>query len=135
MPHGSRQRFGPTSTFRIQSSLVASSSSKSFNNEVMALDLQSKKLLWKYTPTDRQFPFYSSAAIADGKVVLGGRVKMVHAFKAKTGKLLWTFTTRAGVDSSPAIAGRVFVGSNDGRSTGSISPAARRSGNTKPPRP
>ena len=29
---------------------------------------------------------------------------------------LWTFTTRARVDSSPAIAGgRVFVGSNDGR--------------------
>ena len=32
------------------------------------------------------------------------------------GKPLWTFTTRARVDSSPAIAGgRVFVGSNDGR--------------------
>jgi hypothetical protein len=28
---------------------------KSFNNEVMALDLQSKRLLWKYTPTDRHF--------------------------------------------------------------------------------
>lgn len=82
----------------------------------MALDLQSKKLLWKYTPTDRQFPFDSSAAIADGKVVLGGRDKMVHALEAKTGKSLWTFTTRARVDSSPAIAGgRVFVGSNDGR--------------------
>lgn len=24
----------------------------------MALDLQSKKLLWKYTPKDRQFPFH-----------------------------------------------------------------------------
>jgi 5,10-methenyltetrahydrofolate synthetase len=40
-----------------------------FNNEVMALDLKSKKMLWKYTPKDRQFPFYSSAALADGKVV------------------------------------------------------------------
>ena len=87
-----------------------------FNNEVMALDLQSKKMLWKYAPKDRQFPFYSSAAVADGKVVLGGRDKMVHALDAKTGKPLWTFTTRARVDSSPAIAGgRVFVGSNDGR--------------------
>jgi len=88
-----------------------------FNNEGMALDLQTKKLLWKYTPKDRQFPFYSSAAIADGKVVFGGRDKMVHALEAKTGRPpLWTFTTRARVDSSPAIAGgRVFVGSNDGR--------------------
>jgi hypothetical protein len=72
-----------------------------FNNEVMALDLQSEKLLWKDTPKDRQFPFYSSAAIADGKVVLGGRDKMVHALEAKTSKPLWTFTTRARVDSSP----------------------------------
>ena len=40
---------------------------------------------------------------------------MVHALEAKTGKPLWTFTTRARVDSSPAIADRVFVGSNDGR--------------------
>jgi outer membrane protein assembly factor BamB len=38
------------------------------------------------------------------------------SLEAKTGKPLWTFTTRARVDSSPAIAGgRVFVGSNDGR--------------------
>ena len=82
----------------------------------MALDLQSKKLLWKYTPTDRQFPFYSSAAIADGKVVLGGRDKMVHALDAKTGKAYWTFMTNARVESSPAIVGnRVFVGSTDGR--------------------
>ncbi len=102
----------------------------------MALDLQSKKLLWKYTPTDRQFPFDSSAAIADGKVVLGGRDKMVHALEAKTGKSLWTFTTRARVDSSPAIAGgRYSSAPTTAASTGSISPAARKSGNTKPPRP
>jgi eukaryotic-like serine/threonine-protein kinase len=83
---------------------------------VMALDLQSHKVLWRYTHPQRQFPFYSSAAVGDGKVVLGGRDKMVHALDAKTGKAVWTFTTRARVDSSPAIAGgRVFVGSNDGR--------------------
>ena len=99
----------------------------------MALDLQSKKLLWKYTPTDRQFPFYSPAAIADGKVVLGGRDKMVHALEAKTGKPLWTFTTRARVDSSPAAA--YSSAPTTAASTGSISPAARKSGNTKPPRP
>ncbi len=44
-----------------------------FDNEVLGVDLQSRKVLWRYTPKDRQFPFYSSAAIADGKVVLGGR--------------------------------------------------------------
>ena len=60
--------------------------------------------------------FYSSSALADGKVVLGGRDKHVHALDAATGKAAWTFATRARVDSSPAIAGgRVFVGSGDGR--------------------
>jgi outer membrane protein assembly factor BamB len=40
----------------------------------------------------------------------------VHAIDAATGKPKWTFTTRARVDSSPAVAGdRVYVGSSDGR--------------------
>jgi outer membrane protein assembly factor BamB len=102
----------------------------------MALDLQSKKLLWRYTPKDRQFPLYSSAAIADGKVVLGGRDKMVHALEARTGNRSGRSprapaSTRrqrppaAAYSSAPTTAA----------STGSISPAARKSGNTKPPRP
>jgi outer membrane protein assembly factor BamB len=41
---------------------------------------------------------------------------MVHCLNAKTGKSLWTFLTRARVESSPAVAGgRVYVGSSDGR--------------------
>jgi outer membrane protein assembly factor BamB len=40
----------------------------------------------------------------------------VYCLNATTGKPLWTFATRARIDSSPAIAdGRVYVGSNDGR--------------------
>ena len=92
----------------------------------MALDLQSKKL---EIHADRP-------SAADGNVVLGGRDKMVHALEAKTGKPLWTFTTRARVDSSPAIAGgRVFVGSNDGGVYGLDLASGKKSGNTKPPRP
>ncbi len=34
----------------------------------------------------------------------------------KTGKVLWEFTTRARVESSPAVSGgKVYIGSNDGR--------------------
>jgi eukaryotic-like serine/threonine-protein kinase len=87
-----------------------------FNNEVMALDLEKRTIAWRYSHPDRQFPFYSSAAVAKGLVVLGGRDKMVHGLDAATGKARWTFATRARVDSSPVIAGeRVYVGSNDGR--------------------
>jgi outer membrane protein assembly factor BamB len=39
---------------------------------------------------------------------------MVRALDARTGKQVWSFVTRARVESSPAIAGgRVYVGSND----------------------
>ena len=87
-----------------------------FDNQVLALDLKSRKVLWRYEHPDRKFPFYSSAAVVDGTVVLGGRDRMVHALDAKTGKARWTYMTRARIDSSPAIAGgRAFVGSNDGR--------------------
>jgi len=87
-----------------------------FENEVLKVDLAGGKIAWRYQSRDRQFPFYSSAAVADGKVVLGGRDKRVHGLDAETGALLWTFATQARVESSPAVArGRVYVGSNDGR--------------------
>jgi eukaryotic-like serine/threonine-protein kinase len=87
-----------------------------YANEVLSLNLTAKKLGWRYEHPQRQFPYLSSPALADGKVVIGGRDKMVHCLNAATGKELWSFTTRARVESSPAIvAGRVYVGSNDGR--------------------
>ncbi len=87
-----------------------------FDNEVLAVNLSSETLVWRYEHPTRHFPFYSSAAVTDGKVVLGGRDKMVHCLAAETGEALWTFRTNARVESSPAVAGgRVYIGSNDGR--------------------
>ncbi|MEK7829785.1 MAG: PQQ-binding-like beta-propeller repeat protein, partial [Acidobacteriota bacterium] len=87
-----------------------------FNNEVVSLNMKLKRQAWLYTHPQRQFPFYSSAALIDNKVVIGGRDKMVHCLNAATGKAFWTFRTNARVESSPAIAsGKVYVGSNDGR--------------------
>ena len=86
-----------------------------FNNEVLMVDLAQHKVVWRYQHPQRQFPFYSSAAVTANRVVVGGRDKLVHGLD-QNGKAAWTFTTRARVESSPAIAdGRVFVGSNDGR--------------------
>ncbi len=87
-----------------------------YENEVVTVSLQRRRVGWHYQHPQRQFPFYSSPAVADGKVVIGGRDKLVHCLNATTGKALWTFATKARVESSPAIAqGRVYVGSNDGR--------------------
>jgi outer membrane protein assembly factor BamB len=87
-----------------------------FDNEVLAVDLKKGEIVWRYEHPERHFPFYSSASVVDGRVVIGGRDKMVHCLDAKTGEALWTFRTGARVDSSPAVAGgRVYIGSNDGR--------------------
>jgi outer membrane protein assembly factor BamB len=86
-----------------------------FDNEVLGVNLEQRQITWRYQHPVRKFPFYSSAAVSATRVVLGGRDKMVHALTLE-GKGVWTFATRARVESSPAIAGgRVFVGSNDGR--------------------
>lgn len=86
-----------------------------FDNQVLSVDLQKRQIAWEYEHPTRKFPYYSSAAVTSTRLVLGGRDKLVHGLTL-AGKAAWTFTTRARVESSPAIAGgRVFVGSNDGR--------------------
>ena len=86
-----------------------------FDNEVLSVNLAQKQIAWRYEHPQKKFPYYSSAAVTAANVVVGGRDKMVHGLTL-AGKEAWTFTTRARVESSPAIAdGRVFVGSNDGR--------------------
>jgi outer membrane protein assembly factor BamB len=87
-----------------------------FNSEVLGIDLRARKIVWRYQNPDRQFPFYSSAALAGRRLIVGGRDKLVHAIDATSGKSVWTFATRARVDSSPVVAGnRVYIGSGDGR--------------------
>jgi len=86
-----------------------------FANEVLGIDLKERILRWSYIHPTRNFPFYSSAAVTDTRVVLGGRDKIVHCLEINSGKELWSFTTRSRVESSPLVTGnRVFIGSNDG---------------------
>ena len=85
-----------------------------FNNEVLMVKLAQHAVGWRYQHPQRKFPYYSSAAVLNDRVIVGGRDKLVHGL-TRAGKSAWTFATRARVESSPAIAdGRVFVGSNDG---------------------
>jgi len=87
-----------------------------FNYEVLSVDLKQRRIAWRYSDPESRFPYYSSAALDGGRLIVGGRDKLVHAIDAATGKRIWTFATRARVDSSPVVAaGRVYVGSTDGR--------------------
>lgn len=86
-----------------------------YASEVVAVDWQRMTVQWRYQTGGGEFPFHSSAAVTDKVLVVGSRDKSVHAVHRETGKRLWTFPTRAKVDSSPAIVGeRVFIGSSDG---------------------
>jgi outer membrane protein assembly factor BamB len=86
-----------------------------FDNEVLMANLMDRNIGWRYQHPERKFPFYSSAAVTGTRIVVGGRDKLVHGLSLD-GKGVWTFATRARVESSPAIAGgQVYVGSNDGR--------------------
>jgi outer membrane protein assembly factor BamB len=80
-----------------------------FENEVLGVDLKAHRIVWRYEHPQRKFPFYSSAAVSDGKVVLGGRDKMVHALDAATGRELWSFATQGRVESWPPHPGRPGV--------------------------
>jgi outer membrane protein assembly factor BamB len=86
-----------------------------YASEVVAVDWKKKDVTWRYSNSDSEHPFHSSAAVTDQLVVVGGRDKIVHAINRQTGRKAWTFSTRARVDSSPVVVGdRVFIGSNDG---------------------
>ncbi len=86
-----------------------------FNNDVLAVNMTTKRIVWRYEHPQRHFPFYASAAITPNLVIVGGRDKMVHALNPKTGKMVWIFQSKARVESSAAVSGnRVYVGSNDG---------------------
>ncbi len=85
-----------------------------YGNLVLAIDPKAGSVLWKYR--DRNFPYFSSAAVTDDRVILGCRDKRLHCIYRATGKSAWTFQTRGEVESSPVVCGdAIVVGSGDGR--------------------
>jgi len=84
-------------------------------NVVLAVDWRQGEILWRFVP-ERRSPFYGSAAVKDGVVVLGGRDRAIHGLDATTGRQIWDVVVRRGVDSSPVIVGdRAYIGTGDGR--------------------
>ncbi len=80
-------------------------------NQVVAVDTVTRKKLWEFEAKRRQQPFYSSAAAADGLVVIGSKDKKVYALDQKSGAEKWSFVTEGAVDPSPVVVGgRVYVG-------------------------
>ena len=82
---------------------------------VLCLDNADGRQLWEYNGVGKENMVYSSPAIADGLVVVGGaRDGEVRCLELANGHEKWAFATRDDVDSSPAIdSGHVYVGSKD----------------------
>lgn len=85
-----------------------------YGEEVLCVDLAAKQVRWTFR--DRAFPFFSSPAVTDRWVLIGGRDKRLHCLDRETGRQAWEFAARAKVDSSPVVCGdSVVFGSDDGR--------------------
>ncbi|MBV8480707.1 MAG: PQQ-binding-like beta-propeller repeat protein, partial [Actinobacteria bacterium] len=80
---------------------------------------QSGRTLWRGTAQPRLFgssDFYSTPAVAYGRVYIGSTDGKVYAFGAATGHRLWSHSTGGYVYSSPAVSNHlVLAGSYSGR--------------------
>ncbi|MCX7887901.1 MAG: PQQ-like beta-propeller repeat protein [Verrucomicrobiae bacterium] len=84
-----------------------------YGGEVICAGLARTNIVWRYKGGDA---FFSSPAVTEKFVLIGGRDKRLHCVDRDTGKLLWAFETRDEVDCSPVAAGdKVLFGSGDGR--------------------
>lgn len=84
------------------------------DGEVLGIDWKKESVIWMYSDPAGDGSFDASAAVTDKYVVVGGHDRKMHCIDRKTGKGVWTFPTRARIDSSPVIVGdRVFFGSAD----------------------
>ena len=82
-------------------------------NRVAAFDLKKKSRLWEFG--ERDFPFFSSPAVAKDSVYAAGKDKRLYRINRKTGEGIWEFKTGQGIESSPVVSGSsVFIGSGDG---------------------
>ncbi|RYZ51002.1 MAG: Pyrrolo-quinoline quinone [Sphingobacteriales bacterium] len=60
-----------------------------YGNLVLSFDPKAGSILWSYR--ERNFPYFSSAAVTDDRVIIGGRDKRLHCIERSTGKGLWHF--------------------------------------------
>ena len=85
-----------------------------YENQVVCADLEAGKLLWRFKESKQ--PFFSTPAVTETRVLIGGRDRKLYCLDRETGRLVWAFATQGVVDSSPAVCGdRVVIGSSDGR--------------------
>lgn len=69
----------------------------------LAVNWKDLEVAWKYRHPQRRFAYRSSAAVTQDAVVVGNQGKMLLALDPATGKQLWAYNTRTGIQCSPVI--------------------------------
>ncbi len=86
-----------------------------YGSEILSVALDTGDISWRYQHPERQFPFFASAALTKGWIIIGGRDKLVHALSPDKGEPLWTYTAKSRIESSAVVVGnRVFFGTTRG---------------------
>ena len=86
-----------------------------YENRVVALDLELQQPVWMYEHPKRKFPYYASAATDGEIVVIGGRDKIVHGIDPENGEPMWTYPAGARIDASAVIVeDRAFLATTRG---------------------
>ena len=64
-----------------------------FDSVMLSLDLKRRKVPWRFVDPDRPFPFYSSPALIERRVIVCGRDKMIRALNwgKKSGSSFYAF--------------------------------------------
>lgn len=72
-------------------------------------------VIWTYARDGYLGNEYSSPAVHDGRVFIGGNDHVIRALNASTGAWLWSYDTGSSVQSSPVVdGGLVYCGCYDG---------------------
>lgn len=86
-----------------------------YGERVLCVDWKNGRELWHYEHPVRKFPFLSSVALSDSRVVVGGRDKILRALHRDSGMSAWEISTGARIDGSPVLSGdRAYIGTGDG---------------------
>jgi outer membrane protein assembly factor BamB len=81
-----------------------------------AIDWRQAKSRWQFNDEQNAISVRSNAAVRDGHIIFGSSNRRVQSLDPATGKVNWSTTLKANIESSPVIVDeRLFIGGNDGR--------------------
>ncbi|MFH1075009.1 MAG: PQQ-binding-like beta-propeller repeat protein [Candidatus Firestonebacteria bacterium] len=94
----------------------------SLAGKFFSADIKERNILWDYFEEGNE-QCYSSPALTEKSVFFGTRGNFLRCLSRETGKLLWSFTAKGGIDASPVIISGdsgeiVYFGSSDGKMYG-----------------